>query len=199
MWLRILLIVALAWGAYDLWSDRSVDRPPGVIVAAEPVQRELDAAPRSIVVARHTLTPVAHFAIDARVLSRSVYRFDRGARLAPVDLALGWGPMSDSAVLDAIKISQSGRAYFWRTANFPIPRRAIEQHSANMHLIAADPDIARRLRRVRVGQVVAISGYLVDARAADGGMWRSSRTREDTGMGACELIYVTSLAVGHGS
>jgi hypothetical protein len=37
-----------------------------------------------------TLTPLAGFSIDARVLSRRDYRSDREAELSPVDLALGW-------------------------------------------------------------------------------------------------------------
>jgi hypothetical protein len=129
------------------------------------------------------------------VLGAERYRFDRGAELAPVDLALGWGPMSDTAVLEQIEISQSNRFYFWRVAQFPIPRHDIEANSANMHMIPADTIVEDTLKGVRVGQVVRISGYLVEVAGADGWRWRSSLTRDDTGNGACELVWVESVQV----
>jgi hypothetical protein len=48
---------------------------------------------------------------------------------------------------------------------------------------------------VRTGSVVRLEGYLVEARADDGWRWRSSLTREDTGNGACELVWVERLDV----
>src|SRR6185437_4176759 len=73
------------------------------------------------------------------------YRFDAGAALVPEDFALGWGRMSDSAVLQQIDITQSARFYYWSVRQFPIPRREIETHSANMHLIPADAGVRRAL------------------------------------------------------
>ena len=66
----------------------------------------------------------------------------------PSHLALGWQQMSDSAVLDHIEVSQSNRFYSWSVRRFPIPRRAIEIESADMHLIPADAG-TRRGRRGR--------------------------------------------------
>jgi len=42
---------------------------------------------------------------------------------------------------------------------------------------------------------VTLRGWLIDVDAADGWHWRTSRTREDTGGGACEIIWVESVAV----
>ena len=64
-----------------------------------------------------------------------------------------------------------------------------------MHMIPADGAIAGRLKDVRPGQVVRIQGWLVEARAGDGWRWRSSLTRNDTGAGACEVIFVRDLQV----
>lgn len=188
--LLALAIVLAGW----LWSQRERTHPPGVIAEDEPLQRPLAEA--SVLERNgYEIEPLQRFDIEARVLSATTYRFDREADLAPVDLALGWGRMSDSAVLDRLVISQSGRFYFWRTDDFPIPRREIETHSANMHMIPSSPDIERKLKDVVRGQTVSISGYLVQAKANDGWQWRSSLTREDTGAGACELIWVEDLSV----
>ena len=40
---------------------------------------------------------------------------------------------------------------------------------------------------------VLLRDYLVEIRSADGRHWRSSTTREDTGGGACEVVWVTQL------
>ncbi len=69
----------------------------------------------------------------------------------PSHLALGWQQMSDSAVLDHIEVSQANRFYSWSVRRFPIPRRAIEIESADMHLIPADAG-TRRGRRGRRGR-----------------------------------------------
>jgi hypothetical protein len=143
----------------------------------------------------YQIVPLADFSIEARVLSTKHYNLGREADLAPVDLALGWGRMSDETVLARIDVSQSGRFYFWRTDDFPIPREEIETHSANMHMVPADKLIERQLEQVRPGQVVSIRGQLIEAQASDGWRWRSSLTRQDTGNGACELVLVKSLSV----
>jgi len=131
--------------------------------------------------------------VEARVLGAKHYSIDREADLAPVDLALGWGPMSQQGVLDALSISQSGRFYYWRTENFPIPRRDIETNSANMHFIPANQDIEKQLKEIDAGDQVKFKGYLVKIDADDGWRWMSSITREDTGGGACELVLVDDI------
>ena len=191
-WLIAVLLLAL-WGGWSWWRMRPLHPGPGELAPDDPVQTALDGSEQPIRIGRFTLTPRAKFDLTARVLSTEHYQLDPGAALVPEDFALGWGRMSDSAVLKDIDVWQSGRFYYWHVRRFPIPRREIETHSANMHLIAADAGVRRALGRVRVGQVVALDGLLVDADRADGWHWRTSMTRDDTGDGACELFYVTSV------
>jgi hypothetical protein len=40
---------------------------------------------------------------------------------------------------------------------------------------------------------VRLSGYLVEVLGDDGWRWVSSLTREDTGTGACEVIWVEQI------
>lgn len=159
------------------------------------VPRQTEAADRAPV--RHgdyELEPLADFELEARVLAREDYSLDAGAALAPTDLALGWGRMSDSAVIDRLDIAQSARFYSYRWSDRPpIPPAEIVRSSANMHLIPADDAVARSLARIRVGDVVSLRGQLVEARRADGWRWRSSLTREDSGAGACELVLVRGI------
>jgi hypothetical protein len=185
-WLWLALVAA---ALQLLWREDAVETGPGIVAADPPVQtRPVRAEPFDL--AGYRLTPLADFRIRARVLSRREYRFDREADLSPLDLALGWGRMSDADVLADIDITQSGRWYRWRAERLPIPRRELETHSTNVHLIPADAAIADTLDRIAQGQVVELTGRLVRVDAADGWRWISSLTRDDTGQGACELIYV---------
>jgi hypothetical protein len=141
----------------------------------------------------YTLTPLASYTIEARVLSRENYSMGTEADLSPTDLALGWGPMSDETVLDKIEISQGNRFFFWRVQEFPIPQHEIEVHAANTHIVPASDLVKRQLSSVKKGQIVKIKGYLIEAKRPDGWHWTSSLTREDTGNGACEVLYATEL------
>jgi hypothetical protein len=194
MW-RWIFIVLAALGVWHFWSAREVAQPPGILAAAAPVQVQLDESRPHLSKRGYRVTPLQQFSLEARVLGTEPYWFDRGAELAPVDLALGWGPMSDTAVLKGISISQSNRFYFWRAERFPVPRHEIEANSANMHMVPADAEVEATLKGLRVGQVVRMSGYLVEIAGADGWRWRSSLTRSDTGSGACELVWVEDLRV----
>lgn len=185
------LIVVASWRH----AHRPVAHEAGVLVPEAPVQESVDANPPSLEKNGYTIKPLAKFALAARVLSRADYRWDTEAAVAPVDLALGWGRMSDTSVLDKIEISQSGRFYSWSVHEFPIPEREIIESSANMHLIPADRIVQREIERTRAGDVVAFDGYLVEVDGQNGYRWVSSLTRSDSGAGACELVWVEHFDV----
>jgi hypothetical protein len=102
--------------------------------------------------------------------------------------------MSDNSVLQTIDISQSNRFYYWRaSAATRLARETIISHSANTHVIPQTPAIARVLARLRPGEVVTLSGDLVDAVRNDGQWIKTSLVRTDTGAGACEVMLVTDV------
>lgn len=171
-------------------------RPAGLLATDAPQQID-PARGQPFTVKDFRITPLADFELTARVLSRADYRFDPAAALSPTDLALGWGRMSDTAVLAKLDISQSSRWYTYRWGNEgpPIPPDEIIRSSSNMHMIPADKSVAAALLRVRPGDAVHLRGELIQAQRGDGGVWRSSLSRTDTGDGACEVVWVQSLDV----
>ena len=192
---RILLIalLLLALFAWKEWSRRDITHPPGVLVPQFPVQTVI-TADSSLTHGEFQLQQRAKFALTARVLSSRRYRWDQEAELSPVDLALGWGPMSDQGVLDDIEITQGNRWYFTRyDLPAPLSNTEIIRNSGNMHMVPAEPWIEKELLAFRHGDVVRLDGYLVDARHPSGFTWRTSLTREDTGNGSCELFLVTGV------
>jgi hypothetical protein len=64
-----------------------------------------------------------------------------------------------------------------------------------MHLIPADDAIKAVLFAARVGQVLSLDGELVDVTRKNGWAMKSSLTRDDTGAGACEVIYVRAARI----
>jgi hypothetical protein len=197
MLLKVIAAVLLLLGAHHCWScwnGREIPRPPGILAPGEPVQRSIPN-PEPFDFKGYRITPLAQFEIEARVLSRERYRRGREAELSPIDLALGWGPMSAQEVIDQLDISQSHRYYQWRTDRLPLPLPVIASHSANMHIIPAADPIEDELAKIRKGHIVRLGGYLIQATAPDGWRWRSSLTRSDTGGGACEVVLVNRIAV----
>ncbi len=188
-----VIAAVLAFAVWHLYSQRDIERPAGVLAAADPVQHDLSGAP-AVIRGEFTLRPRADFSATVRILHREDYTFGPLAKLVPTDFAVGWGPMSDSAVLAHIEISQGNRFYYWRTANWPIPRAQIETHSANWHVIPASPTVQRTLGTLRTGSVVELRGQLVDVEGREGSM-NTSLTRADTGAGACEILLADSARV----
>lgn len=168
--------------------------PPQVNDFAPPLQTPVPASLAPFERRDITLLPLAGFSIDARVLSRRDYRSDRESTLSPTDLALGWGRMRDDAVLARLTIRQSARWYHYRYGGTPpIPQDEIDRSAANMHMIPGSDAITSALMQVAPGERVRIDGWLVEAQAPDGWRWRSSTTRDDTGKGACEIIYICAI------
>lgn len=172
-------------------SGRAIERAPGVLVDTEPLQQLIDAAP--FAAGDFELMPRASYDITARVLSVEPYKMDGGAKLSPLDFAVGWGPMSDSAVLDHFRITQGARFFTIYPDESAIDLGTALRGSANMHLIPASARIRDSLQKVRRGHVVRLQGFLVNVSGPNGYTWNSSLSRDDTGAGACELFYVESV------
>jgi hypothetical protein len=190
-----LLIAAVLF----LWHRCSpIQHAPGVLARDEPSQKLFISTQPVIKKKGWSLQPLAIFTIEARVLGIELYSGDPSGDLSPYDLALGWGKMSDTAVLEKLDISQSGRFYHWRYwgEKPPITESEITTQSANIHIIPEDDIILGRIKSLRKGALVRMSGYLVEATHPQGSEpWRSSLSREDTGKGACEIFYVRTVTV----
>lgn len=167
----------------------------GYMVNAEPRQSPIKGP--SWQVGQITIEPLASYEIEARVLGRRDYSSDPESAISPMDLALGWGPMSDDAVLGQLRLRQSGRWYHysWQGRTPPIPAAQIVQNSANTHLVPANEQVARAMDKIVAGDRVLLTGMLISAVAPNGWRWKSSMRRTDTGNGACELMWVEKVQI----
>lgn len=187
----VIIIIVLA---YFLWPEKVITYPAGQVAPDQPVQVNL-VNNKDWQKEDFTVKALAEYKIKARVLSRNNFSVGRESKLSPVDLALGWGPMSDQSVIDQIEFSQSNRWYHWKAEKFPIPREQISLNSANVHIIPNDEVIEEELDKVYKGSLIEMRGYLVEVNADDGWHWKSSLRRDDTAGGSCELFWVEELTI----
>jgi hypothetical protein len=159
LYVCLVLLAILAWRD---WTQREITHAPGVLVPEAPRQQMLNPS-EILELDGYVLTRRARFDLSARVLSREDYWLGQESSLSPMDLALGWGVMSDQAVLDRIEISQGSRWYFTRY-EFPAPitDQQIINNSSNMHVIPANDWVRSKLKEIRRGHVVQLKGSLVD-------------------------------------
>ncbi|MEO6784522.1 MAG: hypothetical protein ABI318_00205 [Chthoniobacteraceae bacterium] len=189
---KLVITALLTCGVWWYLSGRPIHHPPGVLVPNEPVQKDIAARPIGKV-GEWNVMAVAEYHLRGRVLGTKRYRSGPQSELVPVDVAVGWGRMSDQAVIDGLTISMTNRFYFYEWENQPpIPQDEIKVSSANNHVIAANDEVRKVIGGLRVGQIVTMNGYLVNANGPEGRRWNTSLTRSDTGNGACELFYVES-------
>jgi hypothetical protein len=190
----ILAVVAVSVLGYAFWPEKSITHEPGILCPDEPEQTECEDA-ATWKADDFTITPLADYDIRALVLRRKNYSGGPESDLSPVDLAVGWGPMSNQAIVDLLDISQTSRFYLWKAKRLPISAKEIGESSANMHIIPADDDVRDALDEVCKGSIVRMRGKLVRVDGSGGFCWISSLKRTDTGNHACELMWVEKLEI----
>jgi hypothetical protein len=188
--LALLIIVLI----YFFYPETVITYPVGITAPDQPKQINISET-REWNLDEFRFKALAEYQIKARVLSRNNFSVGKESEISPLDLALGWGPMSDQSIIDKIGISQSNRWYRWRADVLPISSREISLNSANVHIIPKDKIIEDKFDEVYKGSLIEMKGYLVEVTTSDGWRWKSSLKRDDTGGGSCELFWVEDLEV----
>ncbi|MDD4277695.1 MAG: hypothetical protein PHT37_07400 [Candidatus Cloacimonetes bacterium] len=200
------LLVVVSVAALLLWfnqaeSSRAVQDDP-INFSRDPIQ---DSSVREALPVLHfgkrmvVMNAKAKYTIDGQLVSKKRYTHSYMNELAPYDFALTWGDMPK--YLNQIKFSQSSRFCLYKMKkNATVDPKYMQNHMSNNHLIPASNNIKKAMRKARKGDLIRIEGHLVHVETSKAGRmissWNSSVTREDTGDGACEIIYVTRLRIG---
>src|SRR5688572_20261767 len=107
----VILAALVGFGMYQRpWQGTRYE--PGVLVPLQPVQTAMPPE-RLGSMKGYGIEALAKYEITARVLRTKRYWSGQGSDLVPVDVAIGWGPMSDQAILDQLKITQGNRFFFY--------------------------------------------------------------------------------------
>jgi hypothetical protein len=186
-------LVVVAMMGWQSFSQRPVKHPAGMMIPEEPVQGPLPSGKTAWMVGDNRIQPLATYRIKARVLHTERYRWDTMADLSPLDLGVGWRVMSDETWATQSEFSNSSRYLSWHYDSPDFPGEAAVCIS-NMHLLPAKARVRDRLLSLRRGELVELSGYLVEVQRPGMNPWTSSLTRLDSGDGACEIMWVEAAS-----
>ncbi|WP_418910438.1 hypothetical protein [Acinetobacter towneri] len=129
---------------------------------------------------------------DFRILGSKTYQHDAQAKFSPIDYAVSWGLFAEPEIARHITVNQYDRYLNWKIDRLPVPAEQAIQMVSNMHIIPANPQIAKEIKKVKRGDLVRLKGELVEVKDQDL-VWTSSLTPTDTGDGACEVFRVSSI------
>lgn len=205
---KALFFGSLALMAGAFWYKDALPPPELLLeqVYDEPRQTAVRAKPAEVVVngVQYNIQPRFRYELSGLVVEvhDSETWWDYAHKewndfLNVVDLCVVWGESARNGSYRSVSFSHSQWEcnFTWRT-----PGLAFDMSEAsNNHLITNDPELARRLRQVRIGDQVRFRGYLADYTTYKGGaptgMRTTSTVRNDTGNGACEVVYIEDFEV----
>ena len=172
----------------------------------EPLQEATEAVPFKTTVGgiAYTVKPVAEYEIWGLVVSEhdseSWWDWIHAAwndRLNVVDLCVVFAENVTSGGYVGLDYSSGQFVCYVQTKSTEKWQRFSMRALSNNHLLADRPSIAAKLRNVRIGDQVRIRGWLAEYAHDHGFAFKrgTSLTRDDTGNGACETIYVREVDV----
>jgi hypothetical protein len=201
---NVVLLASAAVLLVAFWKRN--DLPPASALlpqlAAEPRQRPTSKPPFSVEYSgvRYAVEPQFEYDLNGVVVSyrqhdgESTMHRRSNDHLNMADLCVVWGSTAASPYLSEIS--------FWNgifTCNFSTQSRAAwdsiqMREISNNHLLSADDLIRRRVGDVKIGDQVHVRGWLASY-GSGAGKRGTSTTRDDTGNGACETIFIDDFEI----
>ena len=168
----------------------------------EPVQKPTAKKPFTVDYAgvRYAVEPQFEYELYGMVVSyrqhdgKSFMHRMSNDHLNMADLCVVWSDTAFSPTLHKVKFWNGIFTCNYHTSDNEAWAAFKQNQVSNNHLISADPLIRGRVGEVHIGDQVRIRGWL--SRYGSGaGMRGTSTTRDDTGDGACETIFVADFAI----
>ncbi|MFA5361704.1 MAG: hypothetical protein WC335_00440 [Candidatus Omnitrophota bacterium] len=156
---------------------------------------------------RYELTPLYDYQISGLLVSKMDYKFFsiyKSSSVFPLDVCLLWGSNVGNRVYQykRIRFVQDCRwcnVEWWGDITFNF------NEISNNHLIFKEPRLESLARNLVSGDQIQITGKLVNVKAHSPGkneafnpsdlQWNTSIVRNDTGAGACEIVYVEGIRI----
>ena len=110
------------------------------------------------------------------------------------DLCVVWGNNVKTGVYQDMDFHNGTWTCWYSWPNGDVRDRFEETQLSNNHVLIDDENIKRKLMQSEPGDHIRLKGMLVTYSNPGNGFFRgTSTTRNDTGNGACETIYVTDF------
>lgn len=206
--LKLMMALSLAL-AVLAWFKREALPAPTELSAElqrDPVQEQVRSDARQALVGgvQYTIKPLYRYEMWGLVVSRhdaksfwDIAHKEWNDHLNVADLCVVYGANVKSGVYTALDY-WSDQWTCWVRANSGETMSLFSGEAlSNNHLLTDSKSMAKKLRNVRIGDQIRLSGYLAEYSHNHGRPFHrgTSTTRTDTGNGACETIYVEDLQV----
>ncbi|OGZ98001.1 MAG: hypothetical protein A3D57_02685 [Candidatus Sungbacteria bacterium RIFCSPHIGHO2_02_FULL_46_12] len=156
----------------------------------------------------YTLTPLFDYDISGLVVHRMIYNrwfsLSRTDSVFFMDLCMIWGENVKRGTYRNGDVDFLQDARFCRYS-YGEGHEIFNNALSNNHLVIRDDDKERLVEAIQAGDQVRIRGKLVNVEAKALAnperyeptdlLWPTSTTRDDTGAGACETIFVESVEI----
>lgn len=185
----------------------------GVLPAEKLLRPELSAEPEQVAVTdrafihewrgeKFVVHPVAEYSITGLLVSRNDIGgfsdiYHTASSVDVVDVCLVWGENAREEVYRSVEFGSEPFSCWYRAPNAEAFEAFRPEQLSNTHLLARDEPIARRLSGLHIGDQIRLRGRLVNYNPAGASemLRKSSLVRDDTGNGACEILFVDELDV----
>lgn len=207
-WLAIACGLAIVVAAYLSIRDVTLPPPSEIareIVEGEPRQEPTEEKPFTTVIRgfTYTIVPKATYEISGLVVSRhrgdawfNMYHATDPGNIE--DVCVVWGEVIPNGSYRKVQFSSGEFTCYFGWSGRLDPPFNVEK-VANNHLLPANDYVTLRIRNLRIGDQIRMTGLLVDYTVSTGGRSlftrQTSLTRKDTGNGACETMFVTDVVV----
>ncbi|MBN2189816.1 MAG: hypothetical protein JW728_01220 [Candidatus Aureabacteria bacterium] len=110
------------------------------------------------------------------------------------DIGVLWGSNLKNEVYKEMKFKSGSWTLYWYYPNAEVRSRFNETHGSNNHLLATDGAVIDAINKARTGDQVYFEGCLAEY-SYPGWSRGTSVSRNDTGSGACEVVFVTKFEI----
>lgn len=202
MWGGLILLALGIWKQDDL-PDR-VGYDPVLLQEPEQTAISRPAFTETVGGITYTIQPKFHYTLYGLVVSlhdagswKDYLHEKWNDNLNVLDLCVIWGRNVSESAWRNIEFSSGQFTCNFFTRSTEAYHKFNQAQISNNHLLTANPDLARRLRDVRIGDQIRLRGYLAEYSHHHGFAFKrgTSTVRTDTGNGACETLYVDDLQV----
>ena len=114
-----------------------------------------------------------------------------------MDVCMVWGSNARAGAYEKMSFKSGQWTCWFQTNDANAAKPEYFQAISNTHIVTDDAALAKRLRQLRIGDEVTLHGRLVNYSHDGLPARKSSLVRNDTGNGACEILYVTGFEVQH--
>lgn len=172
-------------------------------IFTDPIQKPISTSPIEIEANKvnYKIEPLYEYEIAGLVVSFQHHNGKFGLHnlwndhLNMADFCLLWGNNINKTDLSKLDFWNGQFTCNVKTSDSQVWTNFSMRDISNNHLLTADNSIRKQLKNVRIGDQIRLRGYLASYSNNQGFNRGTSTTREDTGNGACETIYLESVEV----